>query len=974
MRINATRLVLAIDSYRCCLRVQPRAYIGLVLLAGLVLAQGCSQQRHEVKIEFIGPRAGSGEDETPYEKFDTLVFDELGRHRARLNVKLSRKASKGSIDTVFQIDALTETPVEKRHYGAIATTNTRREHRSYGLGLAQSDVLYHFANGGHPQIGQARSFSNVRSLARVFEEWLLIGLARPLAKEPGLSSEGELAVDAHGGGRSGNSGNQKKAETPWAKVLRASLANSGLVGTGTMATALNVAAVTNARWKGNLHNPLDRGDVECKMLGENAGAPTGAISEAPPPDTDAGVPAESRVPPTPQSPTRDPSAAAAGNRVSTGDETREWRTSEQEAPAPACAEVRLLVEAPDRLKPSGYISVGMPETVAATLIGAYPTSYRAVPPCHFREKLLGDADCEEDKHESEETTQSKDTTVAVDAVLVASREMPADVVGTVLCILDWWDRQVCGMHIPDKLHCGSRHGIHIEDPVGGEQRHTLEEVAYCGSRISGKDLKGFAEEQLDRNQVRKHTQESHVREAHRFDELPLRLHRAASIRRLDPVSQKILQLNGRVMLALFFVTSALYLVRTRRRTSDATMASFRDDVRKGLAQILPIAVLLMFGTIVLTGATWVAEFHSQNIQVNAEFVGSGFSGALLWVFQFIFTDSNDIHLRSVWATIFFGAMKLLWTLASLAPAVPLVQALWERRTQHARMRDHVIVIGCNDRTETLTWEMRKERPVALVPSRDGVQLHSANGRKDYHIVHPVQEELTWEHLRAARLDCAEAVVIVADQEKAKARGLSADMHTLQLVQQFRRLEQDHMRELPQGPRRLVVEVEDARNRNLPLQIGAVDPKEHWEAVPKQHADEKVEVICARHRGSYLLSQAITKPDVVRLFDELLENNEGNELYQVTVGQLREALPINVENYAAIRAWFAEHAEAYLATPVGVHFYHNDARPVPSTDELWRPGRVVTNPPPYQAKRQLMNEDRVLFLALSDKHILGRTTP
>ncbi len=84
----------------------------------------------------------------------------IGNRSIRID---SRPESGGSLDTLSLIE----------EFGSLNGRGNRGNASSkVGIGIAQSDVLYHYIRGGHPQLVTGRSASSIRSIERAFSEWI----------------------------------------------------------------------------------------------------------------------------------------------------------------------------------------------------------------------------------------------------------------------------------------------------------------------------------------------------------------------------------------------------------------------------------------------------------------------------------------------------------------------------------------------------------------------------------------------------------------------------------------------------------------------------------------------------------------------------------------------------------------------------------------------------------------------------------
>ncbi len=130
---------------------------------------------------------------TPYQLFARHLIDELRGEAPAPDInsdlslecpesengeaRIASVPTAGSFDTVLSIEAVAawnrdiDQPLPPLVRDLIAACKMTHG-KTYAIGLAQSDVLYHYLNGGHPQFPVGRPDSSVRALVKLFPEWL----------------------------------------------------------------------------------------------------------------------------------------------------------------------------------------------------------------------------------------------------------------------------------------------------------------------------------------------------------------------------------------------------------------------------------------------------------------------------------------------------------------------------------------------------------------------------------------------------------------------------------------------------------------------------------------------------------------------------------------------------------------------------------------------------------------------------------
>lgn len=831
----------------------------LSLIVSLALLLSACQERTTIEVQFFCPGCESAPDRietaandqppnlqrsrcgsldgdklsSAYRELIEQLRAELAESRLRESVKLKFAPTEGALDTVLAIEGLAGDEVNSTTH-AITRSNGKRQKRPYGVGLVQSDVLFHFVQGGHPQLEFSRNVSNVRALARAFEEWLFIRVESSVSSEP--------------------------LDLSWPALLNAERVNADGVGSGTMFTTINFARFAQPLWAGKLHHPLlDKGT----------------------------------------------------------------------------AGIQFCVLSPKMYKRERNLLFGIPATVASNLEGVHEDGYRQINTQTFQDfRNAPDSTALVSNGQG-----ATDTTIAVDAILVVSREMPADVVHAMECVLWRWDRDICELPLRAEPYGCAELLSPISQHTRSRGATRIKRTGYCD--LPTKQLPPTPEDRSD---------DQH-RSRVRLDDLPLRLHRTASIRQLGSLSRAVLHINGWWMLGLLFASSAIFFYREYQRFGGLSRSALVYEAVELGKLIWPVALGLSLGTAVLTTAIWVAEFHSQNIHVNGDFIAAGVRGALYWAFQFIFTNSSDVALRSIGATIYFGVMKLLWTVGSLTPSLTVLQNAWKRHAAVAKRSEHVVVLGWNNQTGDLLEQLVGEKGGAvLIP----FVPPPATINPRVHILATITD-LSAEVLETAKISKAAALIIVADNRQADIRKVTTDMHTLQMVQLYRQLEFTH--KLRSRPIRLVVEVVSNENLRLAQQLGQpLQDKQEQGQGQGRTADANVcQVLSRKALTASLIAHAIVKPNTDAIFEGLVENNASDEFYEVTVARLHRELPF--DNYNTLKQVLARTVGQVSATPVGLRL-HDDAAP----------SQVHMNPSGEVAARPLGAQDTVVFIARDEPSI------
>ena len=172
---------------------------------------------------------------------------------------------------------------------------------------------------------------------------------------------------------------------------------------------------------------------------------------------------------------------------------------------------------------------------------------------------------------------------------------------------------------------------------------------------------------------------------------------------------------------------------------------------------------------------------------------------------------------------------------------------------------------------------------------------------------------------------------------------------------------------------LVVEVESPRNRALAARAGApfntlddLDPP-----TPVTHQDS-LHVVCVRKTTSNLLAQEVLNAgsyDIVRC---LLPDTEHPPLtncglFDTTVGSLRKTAPFS--SYNELKMLLSYCVDEDAVTPIGICYLSESlVRITDSSGWSRRVPKVVTNPSVNQGAKPLHDQDRLLFIGITEKAV------
>ena len=161
--------------------------------------------------------ANDQDEDTPYCKYGKSLYKWL-RDENKKNgwgYNIARSQTRGSLSTLVAIDR----PNEESSQSNDKVTNADAECKAncLNIGIAQSDVIYHYLNGGHPQIPIGNKYSDIRAIDRLFPEIFIIKSA----------AQGEI---------------------PALDVLSKKSICIGTIGSGHLITSLNIGNILGINW------------------------------------------------------------------------------------------------------------------------------------------------------------------------------------------------------------------------------------------------------------------------------------------------------------------------------------------------------------------------------------------------------------------------------------------------------------------------------------------------------------------------------------------------------------------------------------------------------------------------------------------------------------------------------------------------------------------------------------------------------
>ncbi len=117
---------------------------------------------------------------------------------------------------------------------AISIDDLQNKAETYGIGIVQSDVLYHYLKGNHPQVPTSKNNSDLRAIAKIFPEWLHVSIPT------------KISLDI-----------LKKLNKQDQVMLGFDKIMVNDIGSGSFVTTINVGQIMNLEWNSISTTPID---------------------------------------------------------------------------------------------------------------------------------------------------------------------------------------------------------------------------------------------------------------------------------------------------------------------------------------------------------------------------------------------------------------------------------------------------------------------------------------------------------------------------------------------------------------------------------------------------------------------------------------------------------------------------------------------------------------------------------------------
>jgi len=790
-------------------------------------------------------------ERTPYEIAASYLAIELaGSKRVQsTDLELKVEDTDGSFDTLLKMDT----------------------GKQPALGIVQSDVLYHYLNGGHPQFPSPAQDSQIRAVFRFFPEWIhLYHYSTRDAKRQECNSDKVASETGKDAIRCDDFMSYRSA---FASVR----------GSGHYVSAVNLGRLSLADWRDSIVSALPLSGANTPEY-HAAGPTTGLAIDV-----------------------RSPSASSP-TFTERGD-----------------ADVRPLFIC----RPTAMIMQHAFGNRVYSVVTDNEWQY-------FKSKtdLSSHLCC------WQANGNKNPTTVRVDAVLVATGNVPDPVVDFLLSKIREIDNlKESEAAEPDHLRqLFEKTAVKYPTAVSEHNAAAAPKNNHKTSGVEAAQQQVAASKQNDKD--------------FRTDAVPISLHRRVRFSRIGWTSKWLDELIGIPMLVvLLLLTPPLMTVWWYAQ------ASYRMKPPQPYLNWLRLfwhqhRVPLIFGVcfvVVHFGiavAVWQSEYHAETLKPETEIATGGISVALKWLCRFVAfggsVSTDDI--RSELSLIWIGMLKGSYWISGIA-FTGYLATTFARRLKPMKTKGHVVILGWNQSAHKLTADLFKQHVnMRVVTFTADTQVDADSKVFDHPANQLVRNAETIEAaLKSdeAGYSAAKSIIVISDGNATKGRKFRhVDLWVLHVLDEIRRFEQS-----------IDFDHEKAKKPKVIAEI--VDP---WD-VAMARGIRANEVICVAELGMNVISQAAIKPDgFLKILREMLQFSErDNEVYfyRLTAEECQTAG--NLRELARLHACSSQESEKVV--PCTVIGYRPEGKPE---------SEVVLNP---AEDVELREGDEIVVLARKEPDAL-----
>ncbi len=518
-------------------------------------------------------------------------------------------------------------------------------------------------------------------------------------------------------------------------------------------------------------------------------------------------------------------------------------------------------------------------------------------------------------------------TVAVDAILVGSRDLPEAVVQALQKILIELDR------------AWKNHPLDLSCETPGYE-------VYCGALAPGDKIDvghvrmrtaygAYEHRLLNKSQwddIGESEREDRLRH-NGFERLPVAMHHFTRVQKLDRISAGLVEVFPPALVRYFFAVPLLVYVVIFLAGQWRELRSVRDVVARVWGQLQTSRrIMLVVGSflaahLIIAIVVWLCEYYEEANVAGGGLTARGVGGALTWLIGHLIGVDTELALASRFSLVWLGLLKMGYAVSSVTLVYGAASevASW---IGGRNVKDIVVVIGKGDSWESVKMELRSVGRAYVTLEDVCAELLDASSGTALGVVHP--DGRTSKADAGVVRRAVGALIVLSDRALAKrARVAGVDLWVAQTVESL-----GEWRRTNRPGVALVAEVRSPASIPLVKRLGAT------------------RVICVERFGAELIVQSVKNPQVISFFEELVKTTENsNELYfdELSLGPAAEE-SVTFDEVARLFAQKDSAGGPGRRVPVGL--VRRDT------------GRVLVNP--VGADATIYPGDRIMVIARSEE--------
>lgn len=381
----------------------------------------------------------------------------------------------------------------------------------------------------------------------------------------------------------------------------------------------------------------------------------------------------------------------------------------------------------------------------------------------------------------------------------------------------------------------------------------------------------------------------------------------------DAISKQTLMFFACVVAVLVLIRSIMPLIKNFRTE--------RFSIRHYLFYLLKLSGwvgLFLAINAAIAIFIWLSEYYySDQLLVNNKFIKEGVGGALKWLVAYLTMSSSKVQIYSIMGLFWVGFLKVSYAGATAYFSYTSIKAITTIVNRN-RMKNHIIILGWNDIAANIIAELKAQgiRNFTVIAKVEKSKIPLSRRMLRYYIqLQNVQEDFA-----LANMEQAKAIIVLADDYMAadKDDG-NIDLRVIKMLDEIKAYLSDK-----KSKPRIVAEVKKYEDKKLAYAICAD------------------EVICRQSLGNELLAHCATKPNISKIFEELLiTTNTHNEIYFDRVSSLD--IQHKIDNFHNLQQYY----------------HHNHPNRIPLGIFKEQESKIRLNP---EGELVLGDDDKVIVLS------------